>query len=98
MCASLLCSTFADVPSASIFPVADMGLQLTFDLDPATRSSVQRGEQCFPFFPNTQFQGECAFVFYATSSSLSVLSIRVLSSLTTTISVFRLWHIQEGLC
>ena len=55
--ASFLCSTFAGVHyPISTFPEADMGLRLTIDLAPNMSSSYQI-EQCFPFSPNTPFQG-----------------------------------------
>ena len=74
ICASLLCATSAaatdtdaSVPvhvsvlapsSSSVFPAADMSLKLSFDLAPPALLAP-RGEHCFPFFPNTQFQGVC---------------------------------------
>jgi hypothetical protein len=67
ICASVLCATSAaatdtdaSVPvlasSSSVFPAADMSLRLSFDLAPPALLAP-RGEQCFPFFPNAQFQG-----------------------------------------
>ena len=71
ICAYLLCATSAattdtdaSVPvpvlasssSSSVFPAADMSLKLSFDLAPPALLAP-RGEQCFPFFPNAQFQG-----------------------------------------
>jgi hypothetical protein len=44
--------------SSSVFPAADMSLKLSFDLAPPALLAP-RSEQCFPFFPNTQFQGVC---------------------------------------
>jgi hypothetical protein len=69
ICASVLCATSAaatdtdaSVPvpvlasSSSVFPAADMSLKLSFDLAPPALLAP-RGGQCFPFFPNAQFQG-----------------------------------------
>ena len=62
ICASFLCTTSAtaaadaSVPASSLFPSADMSLKLAFDLTPPALLAP-RSEQCFPFFPNTQFQG-----------------------------------------
>jgi hypothetical protein len=74
ICASLLCAatsaadTYASVPaSSSVFPAADMSLKLSFDLAPPALLAP-RSEQCFPFFPNAQFQGGfhvvCAIMIY----------------------------------
>jgi len=77
ICASLLCATSAaatdtdaSVPipifassSSSVFPAADMSLKLSFDLAPPALLAP-RGEQCFPFFPNTQFQGVLRHLYY----------------------------------
>jgi hypothetical protein len=60
ICAYLICATdvSASVPtsSSSVFSAADMSLKLAFDLAPPAQLAP-RSEQCFPFFPNTQFQG-----------------------------------------
>ena len=67
ICASLLWTSFAAVAAAaatptstgaasSVFPMAVMDLNLTFDLSSLTLA--EDSEQCFPFFPNAPYQGE----------------------------------------
>ena len=61
-CTLMVCSSFLHSIEAvislpdSVFPMAEMGLKLNFDL--AANSPVEYSEQCFPFFPNTPFQGK----------------------------------------
>jgi len=47
-----------------MFPVADMGLKLSFDLAPSTPVHQRNEQQCFPFFPNTLFQGQYSFILH----------------------------------
>ena len=99
-CVCLLHSVVASVLAASIFPVADMSLKLSFDLastDPAQRRSEQ---QCFPFLPNTLFQGQfCILLLFMSHTWFCMCSHCNKYHCYDLFDSILIWfHVQAGLC